>query len=394
MQQVLKTLDEDQAIAEADRLAGTGGQERDIRKLQPPVVEIISHKDGDKFTDPNVTIQYSARSPIGEKITEVDVYLDGAKQALAATVPASVNDIASVPLQLPRSDVTIKIVAKAGDKESVARTIKLVWDGAKPASRLLVSKPQPRLLALLVGVSTYANQEKLTANGLEKLNFAHMDAQNLGEALKKQEGKAFIEVVHKVQIDADAKTIKRDGLNWLKKTATTDDLTLIFLSGHGKTELNTFYFLPSDADPDDLTSTAISGAEIVTIIKGLPGRKLVVIDACRATGGITPDRRAPVVRMNDLVNDMTTGNLGVMFFGSSGAGQLSYENSEVKAGAFTYALIAGLSDKADFNKDGKVETWELESWLKTEVPKLTGGQPQDPILYSFEPGTEYTIAHY
>jgi WD40 repeat protein len=396
VQQVLITLDEDKAIAEADRRAGTAGQESDIRKLQPPVVEIVSHKDGDKFSEPNVTIQYSARSPIQENIAEVDVYLDGAKQTVTASVPTSGNEIVSVPLELPRHDVTIKIIAKAGGKESVARSIKLIWAGAKPATtRIQVSKPQPRLLALLIGVSTYANQEKLTANGLEKLNFAHLDAQNLGEALKNQEGKAFVEVVPKVLIDADAKTIRRDGLTWLKKTATKDDdLTLIFLSGHGKTELNTFYFLSSDADPDDLSSTAIIGPEIVAIIKGLPGRKLVVVDACRATGGIIPERRAPVVRMNDLVNDMTTGNVGVMFFGSSQAGQLSYENSDVKAGAFTHALIAGLSDKADINKDGKVETWELEAWLKTEVPKLTAGQPQDPVLYTFEPGLEYTIAHY
>ena len=47
--QVLQTLDEDKAIAEADRLANTARQERDIVKLLPPVLEILSHKDGDQF---------------------------------------------------------------------------------------------------------------------------------------------------------------------------------------------------------------------------------------------------------------------------------------------------------------------------------------------------------
>src|SRR5262249_17239327 len=63
--QVLQTLDEDKAIAEAERLDSTARQERDIRKLLPPVVEILSPKDGDNFADQNVTIEYTAHSSAG-----------------------------------------------------------------------------------------------------------------------------------------------------------------------------------------------------------------------------------------------------------------------------------------------------------------------------------------
>src|SRR5262249_19106953 len=85
VQLVLNELDEDKAIADAERVANAGSQERNIRSLLPPVIEITQPRDGDQFTDPSITLAYSIRSPTGERITDVDVYIDDAKTS--AVVP-------------------------------------------------------------------------------------------------------------------------------------------------------------------------------------------------------------------------------------------------------------------------------------------------------------------
>lgn len=379
VQQVLLTLDENKAIAEADRRSNTAEQERSIRKLLPPVIEILSPKDGDRFSDPKVTIQYTARSETGEKISDVEVYLDDAKVTAKGLVPVATpgKDGGTLELDLPRRDVKVTLVARSGNKASVARSVRLAW-----ASTTVEAKPQPRLLALLVGVSAY-KQESL------KLDFANMDALNLAAALKAQEGKAFLKVETEALTNADRDGI-RNGFNWLKKTARDGDLTLVLFSGHGTTESNTFYFLPAEADPSNLSVTAISGHEIVGTIQGLPGGKVLLIDACRAGGALVPAglRQVPV-DMNKLANDMVQ-PVGAIFFGSSGVGEFSYEDANLKDGVFTAALIEGLSGKADFDGNGKIETDEMGIWLKKRVAELTKGK-QNPLRHQSAP-VDYTMA--
>jgi hypothetical protein len=398
VQQVLASLDEDRAVAAADRLAGVQGKEPDFQNLLPPVIEIVSHKDADPFTSSKIILRYTVRSPIGENITDIDVYIDDAKLAESAPIPAIAdgNDTRSFELALPPHDVTLALVARSGEKTSEPRVVRLVWGGPPPA----VSEPKERLLALLVGVSDYNNQEKLDKIGLEKLDFADRDASNLAAALDHQKSKAFSEVETKVLPNADATQI-RDGLNWLAKAAREReksktlmgrDITMIFLAGHGKTENNVFFFLPTNADPDNLYSTAITGAEIVAVLSGLPGLKLVAIDACHAGAGVMQDGRANVpVEMIRLTNDMTNYR-GVVFFGSSSERQSSYEDKKLKDGVFTAVLVDGLS-QADFDGNSKVETWELESWLKNGVGKLTKNE-QTPLRYTSPPGLDFTISQY
>src|SRR5262249_44539992 len=156
------------------------------------------------FSSPDVTIRYAARSPTGEKIGDIEVYLDDYKISTRGFVPVALNDkdVTSVALVLPRRNVKITLVARSGDKTSEAQSIRLNWSGA-----VTETKPPPRLLALLVGVSAY-NQNSL------KLDFAHQDAVNLAEALKTQEGKAFKTVESNVLINADSATIRK-GFDWL-----------------------------------------------------------------------------------------------------------------------------------------------------------------------------------
>ena len=387
VQRVLQTLDEDQAIAEADRVGNTARQEKDITKLLPPVLEILSHKDGDAFSRPEVVLRYAATSAGGEKINDVDVYLDGSRvssrgAASAKTrgfVPVLNNEgeATTLTLQLPRRSVKVTLVARSGDKSSEPRSVQLTWTGATAEPRL-----KRRLLALLIGVSDY----KLKSL---KLDFAHSDALNLARALKAQEGMAFTTVVSNVLTNADSNAIRR-GFDWLNANAQDGDLTVILLSGHGTTRNNTFYFLPAEADPANLSTTAISGHEIVGTIQGLPGGKLLLIDACRAGGGLTPVGMSPIpVDMNKLANDMGQ-PVGAVFFGSSGAGELSYEDSKLKAGVFTAALIEGLSGRTDSNGDGKIETDQMLVWLRKRIPELTDNK-QHPVRHQSAP-VEYTMS--
>jgi WD40 repeat protein len=374
VQRVLLTLDENKAVEDADRLAKSSPEVRDIYRLLPPVLNILSHRDGDRFSTPNVTIQYSARSSIGEKISDVQVYVDDQRLAGRGFVPVDAADKdAVIPLNLvlPRRNVKVTLIALSGEKASEPRSIELIWAGKNQES-----KPRPRLLALLVGISNYERPAL-------RLKYASDDARDLADILKKQEGRAFSKVVSTVLIDAPRSQIM-DALQSLGKEARGGDLTIILLSGHGMTEGNRFYFLPADADPEKIVGSGVSGHDLVGTVQDLPGAKVLLIDACRAGSGLAPPglRQVPV-DMNKLANDMAQ-PVGAIFFGSSAPGELSFEFDNLRHGAFTAALIEGLLGKAEHNPDGEIDTFDLQAWLRKRVPQLTERR-QTPIKHQSSP---------
>jgi hypothetical protein len=112
VRQVLISLDEDAAVVEADRLADNIRHECDIQKLLPPVIDIRSHRDGDKFATTDVTIEYTARSLTNEKIDDVAVYLDDEKIVSRGLVPVNSTggEITQLQLALPHRNVKITLV--------------------------------------------------------------------------------------------------------------------------------------------------------------------------------------------------------------------------------------------------------------------------------------------
>jgi WD40 repeat protein len=373
--QALATLDEDKAIAEADRLAELKGQERDIRNLLPPVLEILSPKDGASFTSPNVTIQYAVRSPTGEAFTEIEAYLDEKRVSARGFAPVAAAPIGAVELNLPRRNVKVTLRARSGERTSVPVSIDLRWAGSAKEA-----KPKPRLRALLIGVNDYSR--------FRKLLYADADARNLESFLKGQRGKAFSDVESKSLINPGITEI-RDGLTWLENTVQEGDLSIVLLSGHGWTWKNIFYFLPAGADPGNLRNTALPDYELVSAISNLPGGKLVFIDACRAGSGLVPPgaHRVPV-DINKLANDMAQ-PLGAIFFGSSSPDEESKEDDDLKAGVFTAAVIEGLMGKARY-REGGVTTDQLWVWLRGRVPELTQDE-QHPLHHQSAP-VEYILA--
>ena len=82
-------------------------------------------------------------------------------------------------------------------------------------------------------------------------------------------------------------------LYWLQHAATSRDLAVVFLSGHGFLDAKqNFWFLTREADLARLRTTAISNDDLLDVVSSIPGKKVLFIDACHAGAAMTGIRPA------------------------------------------------------------------------------------------------------
>ena len=229
VKRILDDLDEETAIAEANRLSGANTAEDIINRL-PPVITILSPREGVTFDGNSVTVRYTLRSPSGHPVTDVRALLDGRPLPGATSkgfVPASLSGAPehSITLAgLPQRDITLSLVGRAGDLESTPAIIHLKYQG--------VPRPVPKgsLYAVVVGVGKFKDAS------VPALRWPAKDARDFAEALKRQEGRLYQKVEVKLLPDeiADSTSII-DALEWLGDRVRESDVGVVFLSGHGVT---------------------------------------------------------------------------------------------------------------------------------------------------------------
>jgi hypothetical protein len=95
---------------------------------------------GEAVSGSPVEIRYSVRSPSGERVTAVDVLVDGRRlpDLRSATGfddgPVSRDGEREASVAVPIANhATISLVARAGERVSEAATIKLIWKGITEA---------------------------------------------------------------------------------------------------------------------------------------------------------------------------------------------------------------------------------------------------------------------
>jgi uncharacterized caspase-like protein len=158
-----------------------------------------------------------------------------------------------------------------------------------------------------------------------------------------------------------------EGLRWLEEGSERGDVSLLFLAGHGITDkTGQFFFLAADSDLEkkELNDTAISRDRIVQTIKKSKGSVVVMFDACRSGANLE-------VNMNRLPNELSDEGRLAMVYASSSAKLPSYEAEEWGNGAFTKALIEGLSGKADHDNTGSIDADELGLYVRRRVEAMT-----------------------
>jgi WD40 repeat protein len=369
---VLETLDEGAAVRAANRESGRKAPSAALTEQLPPVVTILSPTEGASVSTSDLTVRFTVRAPSGEAITGVKVLVDGRPLSVARDLKVTANaqaesDVHEFRVTIPERDAEIAILAENRHSTSVPAIVRVKWQGGgiqnKPGEFVI----QPKLYVLAVGVSQYQNKDFT-------LGFPAKDAQDFVTVLQSQKGKLYREVTAKVLTDGQATRDEiMDGLDWLKKETTSKDVAMLFLAGHGVNDpIGIYYYLPTNGNPDKLMRTGVVFSDIKNTLASIAGKALFFVDTCHS-GNIMGTRRG-VADINAVVNELASAENGAVVFASSTGKQYSLEDQAWNNGAFTKALVEGLSGKADYTGKGTISINMLDLYLSERVKTLTGGK--------------------
>jgi uncharacterized caspase-like protein len=188
---------------------------------------------------------------------------------------------------------------------------------------------------------------------------------------------------------------------FLARAAGKDDTVIVYFAGHGAPEVDrrgverdglAKYLIPSDADPEDLFSTALPMDDLQTIFDRIEAERVVIfLDACYsgAAGGRTfAARRTRAGAVDDLFLQRLTRSRGRVIVTAAQPSEVSVELPELGHGIFTYFLTEGLRGAGDLNRDGIVSLQELYEYVQQEVvrkARSVGGK-QNPVMKGEQEG--------
>jgi len=241
------------------------------------------------------------------------------------------------------------------------------------------TKSSNNKVALIIGIEQYEQSPKAS--------YANLDAKYFFDYARKAFGVKKQNI--KMLIDQEASLSKTNSaiFKWLpgKITANETDL-IIFFSGHGlaSSDGKAKYILPSNADPDLLSRTALSRSELFDeIIKLNPKSVTMFFDTCYS--GVSRDEQtllAAAKPLRGVVDDDNKVPDNFTIFTASKGDQISSGLKEAKHGIFSYYLMKGLEGKADANKDKDITNGELRAYMVKNVSDkaLDLGRQQTPVL--------------
>ena len=230
---------------------------------------------------------------------------------------------------LPEGEHHLAVLAETDASLGASPEIAVTY---QPAAA--TAEPLPTLYVLAVGINAYP--------GSLKLNWAVDDASAIQKAF--QDGgapKPYGKVETKLLLDKDAsKEGILAGLDWLKQKMTDDDTAVVFYAGHGHRDRKTsqFYMLPQDVDVSDLPKTGVTGTAIKEKLKAVPGKVLVLLDACHS-GSIGQSPADPGSLTDDVQRQLAAPDCGVVVMCAAMAQEEAGEAAAVQHGYFTAALL-------------------------------------------------------
>ena len=383
---ILSVGDEARAVQIANDEAGRKTQTNDVAKQLPPVVEITSPQDGANVSSKTVKIGYNVRASTGEVVTNIKILIDGRPATnVSAQAKAGAGEVA---LEIPEKDSEIAVIAENRFAASVPATVRLKWTGENARGTKSVDLTggfvvKPILYILAIGVSRYADADF-------NLGLPAKDAADFAAAMQKHR-----DVEVKILTDAAAtRDNVVDGLDWIVRQTTSKDVAMVFFAGHGINDnLNRYYFAPYNYNPERLASTGVTFTDIKNAVEAIAGKTIFFVDTCHAGNsiGTTLKRRDGSVDVNGFVNELSSAENGAVVFTASTGRQVSLEDAAWGNGAFTKALIEGLSGKAEIAGKGKITISSLDLYISERVKDLTKGR-QTPTTAKPDTISDFPVA--
>lgn len=263
----------------------------------------------------------------------------------------------------------------------------LVSGAAQAGGPSGILSPLPRLFVLSIGVGEHKKP------GLT-LRYPAEDAREVATLFREQRGGMYSDVEVHVLTDGEARKERiLDELEWLARQTAAQDLAILFLAGHGLTDplSGQYYYLPSDADPDAVWRSMLPASELRTALRAIAGRALVFIDTCHAGAAFAEDnKRGGSANPRELASALSQPERGIVVIAAASQRQAAVEKKELRHGAFTAALLDGLTRDALADRAGRVTVAALELYLDRRVRRLTGGV-QAPSVAKLTPVQDFPI---
>ncbi len=371
------------AAATAGRLFSS----EELHKALTPHIRIHAPQTVHSFSDSVIDIEINLWSPDVCLTSEITVKVNGKESPAVLRGLNLIGDNEKsyhYRIKLIRGNNTIKAAAGNCNGTGEVKTASVTFE---PRKKSFVHSYEiaPRLHIMSVGVSLYKNSTF-------DLSYAANDARDFVMTAASGHPELYSDLKLRVYTDSAAQRDSiLEALRQLSRDARSSDVSMVFFAGHGYTDsYGKFYFLPHEGSPDRLLSTAISDDDLETALSRIPGKVICFLDACNA-GSLLPKRRSLSTPAASLISRINQAGPGVVLFSSSMPNQYSEELSRYKNGAFSTAVIEGLSGAADFYGGGYVTVNMLEAYISQRVKELTDGR-QTPVTTKPPGMADYPIA--
>jgi uncharacterized caspase-like protein len=321
---------------------------RTLSELAPPRVSIESIQ---ATADANtLAIRFTAEST-GRPILELGVFVDGIPVLRAPDRLVSSADsrrlTRTVQARVTSGSSRVRVEAETARSLGIDESLPL-----KPPP-LVQDARRGKLWIVAAGVHRFDQ-----LSGLRPLPYATNDARELSRALATQSGKVFTDVrVAVLNEETSNKPTKRNILASLRdlEQMQAEDTAVIFLASHGAADASDYYFLTKDAEPSDVQKvilaqtskvplavgdvpSLLSGSELTAALRRVPGRRILLLDTCRAGAIGSSDPYS-------LIKRSASAQLAVL--SAARGDESSYDSPTQPHGAFTFGIIRALTGRAN-----------------------------------------------